>query len=45
MLKSMPKLAIGIAVGLLLASALALIATRGEVLMLDLTAIAGMICF
>ncbi len=45
MASSSTKLAIAIAVGSMVLFALALIAVRGEALMLDLSALAGMICF
>ena len=40
-----PKVAIIVAFGLLLVGALFLIAVRGQALLLDLSALAGMICF
>lgn len=43
--KTTHKLAIGVAVGLLLASGSYLIAVRGNALLLDLSAFVGMICF
>lgn len=45
MAQSSTKLLIGAAIGLLVLVALALIWVRGEALMLDLSALAGMICF
>jgi hypothetical protein len=43
--KSAPRLAIAITLGLLLISGLYLIAVRGPALLLDLSALVGMICF
>ena len=43
--RSTPKLAITLALGLLLGSGLFLIAVRGPALLLDLSALAGMLCF
>ena len=43
--KTFHRLAIGVSLGLLLAGSLYLIAMRGTALMLDLSALAGMICF
>lgn len=43
--KSAPRLAILIATGMVVAAALALILVRGPALMLDLSAMAGMLCF
>lgn len=43
--KASYKLAIALVLGLMLASALFLIAVRGPALMLDLSALVGMICF
>lgn len=40
-----PKLAIAVLVGLLLSGAVYLIAVRGTALLLDLSALAGMLCF
>jgi hypothetical protein len=39
------KVAVGLAVGLLLAGAIYLIAVRGLAISLDLSALAGMLCF
>lgn len=43
--KAAPRLAILIATGMVVATALALILLRGPALMLDLSAMAGMLCF
>ena len=43
--KSAPRLAIAVTLGLLLASGLYLIVVRGSALIVDLSALAGMICF
>lgn len=43
--KAAPRLVILIATGLVVGSALALIFLRGPALMLDLSAMAGMLCF
>lgn len=45
MAQSTTKLIIGAAIGVMVMLALALIWVRGEALMLDLSALAGMICF
>lgn len=45
MQKSAPKFAIAIGTGVLVAGALVLVALRGPALMLDLSAMVGMICF